>query len=87
MLNSPQPHSQASPLFQSRFTDLTTNNANSWEWDFNGDGIVDSNEQNPSHTYEIPGSYTVILRAANGTFGNDTETKTGYITVIEAWDS
>ncbi|MDQ1252461.1 MAG: hypothetical protein QG646_1582, partial [Euryarchaeota archaeon] len=50
---SATPFSGLAPL-SVRFTDLTTNNANSWEWDFNGDGIVDSNEQNPSHTYEIP---------------------------------
>ena len=83
---SATPLSGLAPL-SVRFTDLTTNNANSWEWDFNGDGIVDSNEQNPSHTYEIPGSYTVILRATNSTFGNDTETKTGYITAIEVFSN
>lgn len=89
-VTSPLPYAEfsATPLsgfapLSVRFTDLTTNNVSSWEWDFNGDGIVDSKEQNPSYTYEKPGSYTVILRAANSTFGNDTETKTGYITVIE----
>ena len=66
-----------------QFTDLSVNNPNSWEWDFDGDGIVDSTERNPVHTYEDPGTFTVILKAANGTYGNDTETKTGYITVKE----
>lgn len=30
-------------------------------WDFNGDGSVDSNERNPSHTYSAAGTYTVTL--------------------------
>jgi PGF-pre-PGF domain-containing protein len=66
-----------------QFTDLSVNNPNSWAWDFDGDGIVDSTERNPIHTYDNPGTYTIILRAANGTYGNDTETKTGFITVTE----
>lgn len=66
-----------------QFTDLSVNNPNSWEWDFDGNGIVDSTERNPVHTYQNPGIYTVILRAANGTYGNDTEIKTGYITATE----
>lgn len=66
-----------------QFTDLSVNNPNSWAWDFDGDGIVDSTEINPVHTYENPGTYTIILRVANGTYGNDTETKIGYLTVTE----
>ncbi len=79
---SATPLSGTAPLTV-QFTDLSANSPNSWEWDFDGDGIVDSTERNPVHTYENPGTYTVILRAANGTYGNDTETKTGYITVTE----
>ncbi len=32
-----------------------------WYWDFDNDGTTDSFEQNPSHTYEQPGSYSVRL--------------------------
>jgi len=32
-----------------------------WQWDFNNDGTIDSNEQNPSWTFEQPGSYSVRL--------------------------
>jgi len=32
-----------------------------YEWDFNGDGIIDSREPNPSHTYESPGLYRASL--------------------------
>ncbi|MEJ2594347.1 MAG: PKD domain-containing protein [bacterium] len=38
----------------------------SWEWDFDGDGVIDSYEQNPSHTYTEVGSYTVGLRVSDG---------------------
>ncbi len=66
-----------------QFTDSSTGNPDSWEWDFDGDGINDSSVKNPVWTYEIPGTYTVTLKATNTTYGNDTETKTGYITVTE----
>lgn len=35
--------------------------AASWEWDFENDGFVDAIVQNPTHTYPIPGTYTVSL--------------------------
>lgn len=49
-----------------QFNDLTTissqytaNNLTNWEWDF-GDGN-NSNQQNPSHTYQADGTYNVTL--------------------------
>ena len=60
------------------FTDESTGEVSTWSWDF-GDGNS-SNEQNPSHTYETQGTYTVAL-TVTGPGGNDTETKTDYITV------
>ncbi|MCK5051355.1 MAG: PKD domain-containing protein, partial [Candidatus Cloacimonetes bacterium] len=33
----------------------------SWEWDFDGDGEIDSTEENPYHLYTEPGSYDVTL--------------------------
>lgn len=62
--------------FTVNFTDQSSN-ADSWSWDF-GDGGT-SNLQNPSHTYNSAGNYTVTLTATNAN-GNDTETKTDYIT-------
>jgi outer membrane protein assembly factor BamB len=41
---------------------------------------VGSSEQNPSHTYTVPGRYNVMLTAWN-TGGSNTSTKTNYITV------
>ncbi len=60
------------------FTDQSTGNPTSWDWIF-GDGGT-STAQNPSYTYDDPGTYTVSLTVENA-YGNDTETKTGYITV------
>ncbi|MBN1338155.1 MAG: PKD domain-containing protein [Bacteroidales bacterium] len=60
------------------FTDQSTNNATSWQWNF-GDGDT-STQQNPAHTYQNAGSYTVQLTVAN-TYGSDTKIKTNYITV------
>jgi len=61
------------------FTDSSANYPNSWEWHF-GDGNV-SSRQDPTHQYDISGSYAVSLTAANAA-GSDTETKTDYITVL-----
>nr|NQU91880.1 T9SS type A sorting domain-containing protein [Bacteroidota bacterium] len=43
-----------------QFSDLS-NDAETWEWDFDNDGTIDSYEQNPNHTYEDLGYYTVKL--------------------------
>jgi PKD repeat protein len=63
------------------FTDASTGSPTSWSWTF-GDGGT-STAQNPSHTYAAAGTYTVALTATNA-FGNNTMTRTGYITVTSA---
>ncbi len=73
------PTSGDAPLTVS-FTDQSTNNPTSWSWDF-GDGGT-STAQNPSHTYNSAGTYTVKLTATNDC-GSDTQTKVDYITVTE----
>lgn len=50
------------------FTDQSINGATSWLWNF-GDGNT-STQQNPSHTYQNEGTFTVTLTATNG-FGSD----------------
>ncbi|AAM07636.1 cell surface protein [Methanosarcina acetivorans C2A] len=62
------------------FTDLSTRSPDTWEWDFDNDGTVDSTEQNPSYTYTSAGTYTVNLTVANAN-GTDSELKTDYIIV------
>jgi PKD repeat protein len=66
-----------------QFTDLSTGNPTSWEWDFDNDGTVDSNEQNPLFTYTEAGLFTVVLTVSDGS-NTDTETKVDYITVGES---
>jgi PKD repeat protein len=61
-----------------QFKDESTNSPTSWEWNF-GDSKT-STEQNPSHTYETVGTYTVNLTAMNYGGSNST-TKTDYITI------
>lgn len=58
------------------FTDITPN-ANSWMWDF-GDGMI-SAEQNPTHSYQMPGEYTVTLVVTNGNGCVSHVIKTPYI--------
>jgi trimeric autotransporter adhesin len=66
-----------------QFTDESTGSPDSWAWDFQNDGTVDSTEQNPGFTYLNPGTYSVKLTVSNGV-GPDSLTKTGYITVSPA---
>lgn len=47
------------------FTDTSTG-AVSWEWDVDGDDIIDYTVQNPSHVYG-PGTYDVTLTVSDGT--------------------
>ncbi len=47
-----------------QFFDMSTGiNINQWHWTF-GDG-ASSTQQNPTHTYSVPGYYTVSLTATN----------------------
>ena len=64
------------------FTDLSTN-AKSWSWDFNGDGVEDSTDQNPSYEYTTAGTYSVKLTVSNAA-GSDEELKENYIKVLSA---
>jgi M6 family metalloprotease-like protein len=66
------------------FTDTSTGDGITGRaWDFNNDGIPDSTEQNPVHTYTAAGTFTVNLTVTNAG-GTDSEVKTGYITVNAA---
>lgn len=60
------------------FSDQSINGATSWLWDF-GDGNT-STQQNPTHTYQNEGTYTVTLTATNN-FGSDAVSQNNYITV------
>ncbi|MFO7870202.1 MAG: Ig-like domain-containing protein [Kiritimatiellia bacterium] len=49
-------------------------------WDFNNDAVTDSTEQNPSHTFDNPGTYTVVLTVYDG---SNTDTTNLVVTVTD----
>ena len=61
-------------------TNQSTGSPTTWNWDF-GDGNT-STEQNPSHVYNNPGTYTVSLMVSNAQ-GSDSETKIDYVNVFD----
>jgi PKD repeat protein len=63
------------------FTNSSTGDYDTCSWDF-GDSGTSSECAPPTYTYNTPGTYTVSL-TVSGNGGEDTETKTGYITVYE----
>jgi Tol biopolymer transport system component len=63
-----------------QFTDESTGNPTSWAWDFNGDEVIDSAMQNPTHTYSAVGSFTVTLYLT-ATDCQDKIAKPNYITI------
>jgi len=63
-----------------QFTDLSSGVPDSWEWDFDGDGIIDSYEPHPTWQYCVPGTYSVSLTVTDDD-EIDTEIKENYIMV------
>ena len=63
-----------------QFTDLSAGNPIYWEWDFNNDETIDSNEQNPEWIYEEAGTYSVSLTIGDE-INQSTEIKIDYIVV------
>ena len=59
-----------------QFTDKSTGNITSWSWNF-GDAHT-STDQNPSHTYNSVGDFTVTL-TVTGPGGSNTMQKTNFI--------
>ena len=57
---------QVDPDTQIQFTDLSTGNITTWEWDFDNDSVIDSDEQNPTWIYTVSGIYTVSLTVSDG---------------------
>ncbi|MBK9386399.1 MAG: PKD domain-containing protein [Planctomycetes bacterium] len=52
-----------------------------WAWDFDGNGIVDSNAQNPSYSYTRCGSYDVRLTVTDTQHAPATRTKQRFVVV------
>jgi PKD repeat protein len=72
-----EPLSGMAPLTV-QFTDLSIGAVESWEWDFQDDGVIDSAEQNPVWTYTEPGTYSVSL-TVTGPNGNDDVVQLDYV--------
>lgn len=62
------------------FQDLSLNDPLEFHWDFDNDGIYDSEERNPTFVYETPGIYSVKLKVNSFQF-YDTLVISNYITV------
>ena len=77
-----EPAEGPAPLTVS-FTDLSAGPIDTRTWDL-GDGVT-SKENNPVHTYETPGTYSVRL-SVSGTGGPAALEKTDYITVKRAFN-
>ncbi len=73
--------------FTVQFNDYSTatdsTSITSWAWDFNNDGVIDSNDPNPTWTYTDKKSYTVSLTVSDG-IHQYTRTLNNYVTVIGA---
>ncbi len=54
-------------LLEVVFEDQSLGEIDSWAWDFQNDGVIDSNEQNPTFVYDAPGVYSVFLEVTSGT--------------------
>jgi PKD repeat protein len=72
-----------------KFSDrsMTTDSLNkikSWQWDFNHDGIIDSEEQNPEWTYLKNGVFTVKLTVTDS-LNQAIKIKEKYITVLSEY--
>lgn len=79
----PETAFEATPLsgdqpLEVTFTDMSLHEPDLWSWDF-GDGHT-STSQNPIHTYEKPGYYSVTLESINE-YGSNSITKENYIIV------
>ncbi|MDD1723658.1 MAG: PKD domain-containing protein [Methanospirillum sp.] len=73
------PQSGFLPL-EVHFSDLSKGEPSQWNWDF-GDGSI-SHEKNPIHTYQHPGTYSVVLKISRDTSSAMKERK-NYVTVSE----
>lgn len=68
------------PPLTVHFTDQSIGSPTSYAWDFNNDGITDSNVKNPQWTYQAMGEYTVSLSISRG-FLSDKRIKQKFIKV------
>ena len=61
------------------FTNQSSSDVTQWFWDFDHDGVIDSNEENPTWVYDVNRIYRVYLCVFNGDNYGDAEIKVDYI--------
>ncbi|AEA43211.1 M43 family zinc metalloprotease [Fluviicola taffensis] len=66
-----------------QYTDESYNVATGWTWTFTGGSPASSSSQNPTITYNTPGTYAVKLVATDGSTSNTSDIA-AYITVLPA---
>jgi len=64
-----------------QFTDLSTGMPTDWSWDFDNNGSIDSDEENPEWIYDTPGVYTISLTIDDG-LEMSTSIKEDYVLII-----
>jgi PKD repeat protein len=62
------------------FSDQSNQDIDTWDWDFDDNGSVDSTLESPSFTYSSPGTYDVSLSVSSLGVVDD-ETKTSFVIV------
>lgn len=63
-----------------QFTDQSSGSPISWSWDFGDGDNTNATQQNPVHTYNSAGTYTVNLTTTEG-IESDTMVRVAYVTV------
>jgi PKD repeat protein len=70
-----------------QFTDASYSTApggvTGWQWDFDGDGLTDSTQQHPTHTYTSCGDFTATLRVTDGSAPPATTTRAAFVRTDE----
>ncbi len=67
--------------FEDFSTPTDTTSLVSWAWDFDNDGTIDSQDENPSWTYTSEGDYTVTLTVSDGE-NEHSSTRENYVHAI-----
>jgi PKD repeat protein len=73
-------HIWGSAQLNVQFTDISMNDPEGWQWDFENDGNIDATVQHPEWTYAFPGFYSPKLIV---TKGSETDTIIRYINISD----
>ena len=66
------------------FTNQSVGEIEMYEWDFQSDEVVDSNEKSPLFTFEVAGTFVVRLRAVGPGGSSDATTEISVFAVVQA---